>query len=433
MFDFARIELGKLSPRLEAIEPGKVIAFYSSELESLAQSKGIKLAYRNRIAAPCMVPVDLKLFEIAFFNIASNALKFTPANGSIEIEARLEGDRLAVSIRDTGIGIDKELLPHIFDKLTWGYASEVERLYDGAGIGLSLSKKIVELHSGEIRAESEEGQGSKFTMLLPAVRADTAAAVAEAAISHRARSILSEALSTASGEASDPTPLESASAKGAELSLLLVEDNRELLEFMAERLADGFRVRAAGNGREALECLESGGASTDIVITDVMMPEMDGPRLYKEARRLLGEDCPPFIFLTARNDPEERREALADGVVDYLEKPFDLDELELRALGLVSMRRKARDGAKRDMRDALSRFLEEGGEKSAEAGRRSDYLGLLTSREAEIARSAAQGLQDKEIAATLGLSTRTVSNTLRRIYRKIGVDNRLELIRLLGE
>jgi len=85
------------------------------------------------------------------------------------------------------------------------------------------------------------------------------------------------------------------------------------------------------------------------------------------------------------------------------------------------------------MRDALSRFLEEGGEKSAEASRRSDYLGLLTSREAEIARTAAQGLQDKEIAAALGLSTRTVSNTLRRIYRKIGVDNRLELIRLLGE
>jgi signal transduction histidine kinase len=89
MFDFARIELGKLRPRLEAVEPGRVVAFYASELESIAQKMGVSLDYANGLDGPCSVLLDLRLFEIAFFNIASNALKFTPPGGSIRIEARL--------------------------------------------------------------------------------------------------------------------------------------------------------------------------------------------------------------------------------------------------------------------------------------------------------------------------------------------------------
>jgi len=426
MFDFARIELGKLSPRMEAVEPVELIAFYAAELESLAQRQEISLAFRDETEGTCSVLLDPRLFEIAFFNIAANALKFTPAGGSMLIEARLEGERLAVSVRDTGVGIEASLLPRIFDKLDWG-ASEGGRLCDGAGVGLSLSKKIVELHSGEIRVESAAGAGSTFTMFLPAFR-EASRTSAPMEIGSRGRSILSEAPSGAPA----PKPPAAAPAKEDEPSLLLVEDNRELREFMAERLGSSFEVRAAANGSEALASLEADGAP-DIVITDVMMPGMDGARLYKEARRLFGEACPPFMLLTARSDPEERREALAEGVVDYLEKPFDLDELELKALSLVSMRAQARDGARRDMKEALSRFLEAEGAGGAGDKRRLGLLDRLTAREAEIVRNAALGLQDKEIAARLGLSARTVSNTLIRIYRKAGVENRLELIRLLSE
>jgi two-component system sensor histidine kinase ChiS len=446
MFDFARLELGRLSPRLERVDLAKTLAFYASEFESLARKKGISLAFEDSLESPCGVHIDPRLFEIAFFNVVSNALKFTPRGGSVLIGAAGPGPdgRTAVAIRDSGIGIAPELLPRIFSKLDW-QADESDRLYDGAGIGLSLSKKIVELHGGEIRVHSESGVGSTFTILLPASfeAADRGCegSTAPSEIGNRGKSILGESL----GE-SPADPAESAvGEEGA--SLLLVEDNRELLQFMWERLAARFRVHCACDGEEALRVLRQG-LRADLVVTDVMMPKMDGNLLFREARGLLGDRCPPFVFLTARNDGEERREALAEGAVDYLAKPFDMDELALKIESLLAMCARDRDGAKRDVKEALARFLDneaepgQGGsgqartpQESHRAGakRRAELLARLSPRESEIAIRAARGMQDKEIATELKLATRTVSNTLLRIYRKIGVGNRLELIRLLGE
>lgn len=431
MFDFARLELGRLAPRLETVDIAKALAFYASELESLAQKKGVTLAFEDSLGGSRSVCIDPRLFEIAFFNVVSNALKFTPRGGSVTIAAAPgpEG-RAAISVRDTGIGIAPDLLPRIFDKLDW-QADGIERLYDGAGIGLSLAKKIVELHGGAIAARSEPGEGSTFTILLPASDL-TPASPPPTAIGERGKSIIGESL--------DEQPVPPASRGRANGPVvLLVEDNRELLDFMRGRLEERFRVSAACDGEEALRCLQDG-LRAELVVTDLMMPKLDGSGLFREARRLLGDRCPPFVFLTARSDPEQRREALAEGAVDYLSKPFDLDELALKVESLLAMRARAGEGARRDVKEALTRFLEVQGEQggakalgATAATARGLTLGRLTPREADIAELAARGMPDKEIARQLGLAPRTVSNTLVRIYRKAGVDNRLELMRKLGD
>jgi len=179
------------------------------------------------------------------------------------------------------------------------------------------------------------------------------------------------------------------------------------------------------------------GRLPELVVTDVMMPRMDGKALFREARLLLAEACPPFIFLTARGEADERREAFVEGAVDYLGKPFDLDELALKIESLLAMRSQDREFARRGMKEALAKYLEDAGgsrvaaPKAAEA-RRAEILRRLTAREAEVALLASRGLQDKQIAKELKLAPRTVSNTLLRVYRKLGVENRLELMREIG-
>ncbi len=437
MFDFARLELGRLAPRLERVGLADALAFYASELESLALKKGVSLSFENRLEGPLAVSMDPRLFEIAFFNVVSNALKFTSRGGSVTIAAAGPGPEglASISVSDTGIGIAPDLLPRIFDKLDW-QADESERLYDGAGIGLSLSKKIIALHGGSIGARSEPGAGSTFTILLPAAidaPGEGSALGSPSAIGERGRSILGESLEER------PVPPVAQRREDGPL-VLLVEDNRDLLGFMRERLEERFRVRAAPDGEEALRRLQDG-LGADIVVTDVMMPKMDGASLFREAKRLLGDRCPPFVFLTARNDGEERRETLAEGAVDYLAKPFDPEELALRIESILAMRARAGEGARRDVKDALARFLDQGSpervvrtvDRGADSRRREEVMARLTQREIEIAELASRGLPDKRIAQELGLASRTVSNTLIRIYRKAGVDNRLELMRLLGE
>ena len=456
MFDFARLELGKLEPRPRYVGLASALSFYAAEVDSLAAKKGVTLSVSDELDTPCEVDVDPRLFEIAFFNVLSNAFKFTPPGGSVKIVASgpLPDGRVSIAVSDTGIGIKSELLPRIFNKLDW-QADPSDRLYDGAGIGLSLCKKIVMLHGGEIRAESEEGSGSTFTILLPARRLESGTASASVSeMGDRARSILGEAVkglreaspkakpevAEAARPSTQPFGATPARAPAGAPVLLLVEDSLELLEFTSERLVERFEVRAARDGKEALSLL-SLSPVPDLVVSDIMMPRMDGNELFMEAKARLGELCPPFIFLTARSEAEERREALADGVIDYLRKPFDMDELVLKVESLLSLRAKARETGKREVKEALARFLEaeggaatvvgEGGKAESVRRKREEALSRLAPREAEVALLAARGFPIKEIGQRLGIADRTVSNTLVRVYEKLGIEGKLALVRLL--
>jgi signal transduction histidine kinase/DNA-binding NarL/FixJ family response regulator len=418
MFDFARLELGRLEPHIEPVDLAKLLSFYAAEFEAVAQRKGLALSLGLELQSGCAARLDRRLFEIAFFNILSNALKFTPAGGSILIGASGPDPNGFASIRvtDDGIGIEAELLPRVFDKLDWK-PRESEDMRDGAGIGLSLCKKIIGLHGGEIAAESAPGEGSTFTIRIPAFLGGFLPP-REEGLGDRSLRIL--------GEAQSSPPWLSSSTQAGLPVVLIADDNGDLLGFLHEILESRFDVHPARDGLEALELLQ-GGLEPDLIVCDVMMPKMDGPRFFEEAGRLLGDGRPPFVFLTAKDDPGERLAALRGGAIDYLTKPFDADELIQRMEGLSAMRSREREVGRKELQLALDRYMSAMGSKDSPSG-----FDTLTPREAEIAELATRGMQDKEIAAALGLATRTISNTLARIYRKLGVGTRVELVHKRG-
>jgi len=311
---FAKIEQVKLRAVPTLVDLGKLLRIYAAELESVATTRGIELR-SSMPERPCPAFVDLELFEVAFFNLASNALKFTDSGGRVEIECRAEGGEALVAIRDTGVGIAKERLEGIFER--FGQSDEgANRRFEGTGIGLSLTKEIVGLMGGSIGVESELKQGSRFTLRLPGrVVADAAsgtassaaaaapgalARLADATAAERRKTLLADVpAASALTAASMADRQSSATRNGRKKTVLLVEDNADLLEFLRGIFAEKFLTQCARDGAEALELLAKD-RRISIVVSDIMMPGMDGKELLRSMRadeRFAGL---PFIFLTAR-------------------------------------------------------------------------------------------------------------------------------------
>jgi DNA-binding NarL/FixJ family response regulator len=317
-----------------------------------------------------------------------------------------------VKVIDTGIGIEKTHLPHIFKKFYQGRSSRTG-LQDGSGIGLALTKEIVELHGGSIGAESLPGEGSAFTLLFPALPHTAGSGIPEDS-GRRVRGILIDA-ETPHHTTEAPAAAEGKGGKNR--SVLVVEDNEELLSLLRNELEVRYKVYTARNGGEALVLLNHV-SKPDIIVSDIMMPGMDGTILFRTLKKRHDFADVPFLFLTARAEKEEKLALLSAGAVDYIHKPFDMEELGLKIEGLLSLRDSIR-------RAAIV---------LAEApGTLPDNLTgpTLTKREQDISRLLQVGFSDKEIAAALGISARTVSNILGKLYRRTGVSGRLELVRFL--
>jgi DNA-binding NarL/FixJ family response regulator len=197
--------------------------------------------------------------------------------------------------------------------------------------------------------------------------------------------------------------------------LLIVEDDRELSAILRKVLEKKYQVHLSPDGASAVKLLQSM-PMPDLIISDVIMPRMDGFVFIKEVRRLFGLTHVPFLFMSIKAGLDDKLNALADGAVDYIVKPFSMDELEKKIENLMRLKQRIQEKTRAELKEHPADPV---------AGR----LAGLTSREQELARMVAQGLQDKEIAGSLGVSTRTVSNALSRIYRKTGLVNRVDLLR----
>jgi len=431
LFNYAKIELGKYATQKKTIDVGETLRFYTAEVEPMAEKKGIGLRLQDTQSLSLAIEADRYLFEIAFFNLISNAVKFTRPGGSIEVSAermdRTDDETwVEIKVADTGIGIGPDQLPHIFNKLYQRNDAE-DSLAEGAGIGLSLTRKIVELHGGTIRAESEIDKGSTFIIALPAKI--LAAAASEAPLNVAPLEI--QYTDSGIGTPSVQRVKEANPDAGNKPHILLVEDNQELRTFLKRELLGDFRISEAENGMEALSMLRAS-ANIDLVVSDIMMPKMDGLRLFKETRSIPECKNIPFLFLTARIDPEERLKALADGAYDYIGKPFSMDEVVLKISNLLRLQRRLQSEALDKMRERLSRFLDETALAPRAGAHRRDLASFgLTERELSIVRCLSKGLSDKEIASELGISPRTVSNTLSRIYKKTGTAHRSDILRLI--
>lgn len=331
LLDLARLEAGGMQLK---VQRGDLLGFLRHLVFSFES-----LAVRNEIAFEAHFPeimpeawFDRDKLEKILVNLLSNAFKFTPRGGKITVTIHLLEDRFLFKVSDSGKGMSEEESARIFDRFYRAEGTEVQ----GTGIGLSLVKELVDLYRGMIRVESEKGRGTTFEVSLPyPSQAFEAHELEEAMpetgwVPERARLQETAVLPDLDGPGPllpgmDPRPL-----------LLIVEDNQDLRTFLGETMNPFYRVLKAANGKEGLSlAIEE---VPDLIISDVMMPEMDGYALCETLKTDERTSHIPIILLTAKAGQEQKVQGLETGADDYLTKPFDARELKVRVANLIRQR-----------------------------------------------------------------------------------------------
>jgi two-component system sensor histidine kinase ChiS len=284
---------------------------------------GRPLRLFNRIdpAGP-LAEVDEDRVQQVLFNLVGNAIKFTPA-GVVEVSAKPEGDWLNVTVSDTGIGIARGRFDEIFEMFSQGDGS-AEREHGGAGLGLAITKQLVELHGGAVSVESEEGIGSKFTVRLPLSGTTRAMLSPPGQIDELIGRIVEDV------QLADPTQPIASSISGTGYRILVVDDEPINVQTLVNYLTLAkYQVTTAANGEEALERLFSDDRY-DLVLLDVMMPKISGLEVCRRMRERFSPAELPVVLLTAKNRVSDLVNGFNSGANDYLTKPFASDELLAR-------------------------------------------------------------------------------------------------------
>jgi signal transduction histidine kinase len=359
LLDFARIEAGRAQTSYQQTDLPKLTAEVASAFESTIQRGGLRYEVRCE-PLPQPIFVDHDMWEKIVLNLLSNAFKFT-FDGFIRVTLRARGARAELEVSDSGAGIPPEELPHLFERFHRVQGTR-SRTHEGSGIGLALVNELVKLHGGDIRVASEVGQGTTFTVSipfgashLPAERIGTAKALSPTAIG--AAPYVDEALrwlpsaSEPLDDAPDDLPPPTVVDRGARV--LLADDNADMRDYLRRLLSNRWQVEAVPNGEAALRAaLEN---PPDVIVTDVMMPVLDGFGLLRALRRDERTRDIPVIMLSARSGEESRVEGLEAGANDYLVKPFSTRELVARVQGQLSVVYLRR--IEEDARSRLTRLL----------------------------------------------------------------------------
>lgn len=289
---------------------------------------------------------DADKMDKIIYNLLSNAIKYNKVGGKIDVSLSLSKEQAVITIADNGIGMSKEKMKHLYTRFFDG--DYRKQNMPGTGIGLSLTHDLVKLHHGDIRCESQEGEGTTFTITLPIRK--SAYAPDEIDNSDKPNAVNQEAIRQASQEteqesqpASEDKPKlapvrQSIFIRKNASKILVVEDNEELLALMLQVLSKNYHVFTAKNGKQAMNIIMK--EKLDLVVSDVMMPIMDGIELTKQLKSDKSFWQLPIILLTAKNKEEDKTEAYAVGADAYITKPFKFDELEVRINALLANRKK---------------------------------------------------------------------------------------------
>ncbi|MEM7368933.1 MAG: tetratricopeptide repeat protein [Bacteroidota bacterium] len=322
VLDLSKLESGKL--KLQQL-PANLIPFLKNLLfsfESLADQKKISLQFRSNTESLISL-VDLEKMERVFFNLLSNAVKFTPEHGTISLLLDQHAATVRIGIQDTGVGIVQDQLAYVFDRFYQASSSE-EQSSPGTGIGLALAKELVELHEGRLSVESEAGKGSTFWVELPL-------------ITHPHIEVNSYLLQLEPAEPTLPAPEFRESSARTE-QILIVEDNPDVRSFLDQTLQGfGYKVIQAEDGQIGLKQAKK--HQPDLIISDIMMPRMDGFDFARAIRADVKSSHIPLILLTAKASDESRIAGLETGVDAYLTKPFKAKELQVRIKNLIEQRK----------------------------------------------------------------------------------------------
>jgi signal transduction histidine kinase len=344
LLDFSRIEAG----RVQAVYQATDLATFTTELASVFRSAtdraGIRLVVDcHATGKPAYV--DRDMWEKIVLNLISNAFKFT-FEGEIKVKLQQVGDDVELRVHDTGVGIPAKEIPQLFDRFH-RVENTRSRTHEGSGIGLALVNELVKLHSGSMQVESVLGQGSTFIVTLPLgrdhlassqVRDDrsiSSTAAGATPFVEEALRWLPESAQTEPPQAgldfefmAVPASSVSHSSSAARPRVLVADDNADMRFYLTRLLAERYDVQAVPNGLAALKAIKE--KQPDLVLSDVMMPELDGFGLLREVREKAETRTVPFILLSARAGEESRVEGLDTGADDYLVKPFSARELVAR-------------------------------------------------------------------------------------------------------
>lgn len=330
------------------VSRGNLISFIEEACENIrpmAEHQQVTLSL-EKPKAEGMAWFDADKMDKIIYNLLSNAIKYNKVGGKIDVSLSLGKEQAVITISDNGIGMSKEKMKHLYTRFFDG--DYRKQNMPGTGIGLSLTHDLVKLHHGDIQCESQEGEGTTFTITLPIRK--SAYAPDEIDNSDKPNAVNQEAIRQASLEMKQVSqPVSDEKPKLAPVrqsifirknvsKILVVEDNEELLALMLQVLSKNYHVFTAKNGKQAMNIILK--EKLDLVVSDVMMPIMDGIELTKQLKANKSFWQLPIILLTVKNKEEDKTEAYAVGADAYITKPFKFEELEVRINALLANRKK---------------------------------------------------------------------------------------------
>ena len=348
LLDLARADAGHLAFSPQRHDLAALVRHSAAAFATVAEQGGLGFDVEAP-DRPLAHVFDREHVETVLANLLSNAVKFTPEGGQIALRVDRRADGAAVlEVSDTGVGVAPEAVPHLFDRF-YQVDDAPTRWAEGTGIGLALVKELVEAHGGTVAAASAVGEGTTFTVVLPPLTAGPAEPAAQsldtAAVAHDEPPLLS-----GDGAAVMPGLLTVAASGDGTAGLppcterplaLVVDDNADLRAYVGSLLADTFEVAEAADGQEGLDAARE--RVPDLIVSDVMMPRLDGFGLLDALRADRVTCHVPVLMLTARADQAGRLQGLGSGAEAYVTKPFDGEELRVRAAALVARQAQLRE------------------------------------------------------------------------------------------
>lgn len=333
LMDYRRAELGVFELKVKKGNAYHLIRENFLYYDKLARHKEIHYAFHSDLEEKEEL-FDPNYLELIVNNLLSNAFKYTDNGKSIAVTLKEENNWLILQVSDTGVGIPINKQGKVFERFY-----QIESQHIGSGIGLSLVQRLVDLHHGRIELESEEGKGSTFSVYLPQdLAVYKATELADSNTSKEEEQVYStnsKEMYFIDTEKMENEAIETGDKKRG--TILIVEDNQEIRHYLSSGLAALFNILEAGNGEEALEKLKNHEA--DIIITDVMMPVMDGIKLCKNIKQNIRTCHIPVIILSAKTDIKDQLEGLQVGADDYISKPFSIAVLTSKIQNMMRTRR----------------------------------------------------------------------------------------------
>ncbi|MEP5612062.1 MAG: ATP-binding protein [Cyclobacteriaceae bacterium] len=325
IMDLTRLEEGKVQLNLQYVKIVPYLRLLTKMFSSAADIKMIELKFSTEADEETILHLDPHQFEKIIYNLLSNAIKFTPDGGKVDIELKTEKEYLKIMITDSGSGIPTESIQHIFDRYYQAGSTEF-RSQTGVGIGLALVKELVELHEGLIQVESSSS-GTIFTISIPFKESDW---ISQAIIPERSLDVVTKN-SLWIDLQDEKERLQVSTLTNVDENapaILIVEDHKELRSYLKSILSTHYRIYLAANGTAALDLLQS--EKIELIITDLMMPYMDGFELIDHLKKDKELKKIPVLVVSARTDKSEKLELLSKGAAEVISKPFDKEELIIR-------------------------------------------------------------------------------------------------------